>query len=824
MSKISKGSVLKEVSPYLVANDTDNDPTRVVVPNLKELLLLLPRWNSCPIWEHHQNWSNDLFFKKPKIKKFLRRARRKISLSSPDDTTDSWRILCILVTLCVVANNTSSLCDDNDEDTTTDNNSVPTQENSNDDFPLHWWSVLVSDHNDDDNEKNICHIDDDDDDDNDSLLVELWPLIRDCISWKACQRLYLRVQNIMHMLIIPHPLTAWAQTTIFELTNEEFETSWKIFQNMDYCQEKQKQTQTTQKTRLPLLSSPPPPNRLLASKLWLDLVANIPERLVGVLIEDPLKVIIDDGDHHHQSKTLSNKSSNKSVDIISSSALTLSRCYQSCMPNTCLEIHAINEEEEEGEEKDPNAALQAIENNNKQPSKLRCRWIALYDLSGIESEEENRTLSTMPKSRNCACFQCVYEKEMNIIRTIDAEKNNINTSSKIEISSAANLTQTQRLAHSYFHQEKFKEAMSLYQQCHRYCKVTKNSTKETMESLAYTEADLWHTMGAVLLSQLKFACAQQHWKNGSSHYKNIHKELSEQLEQQRVYQYFNSEPHCMITKPLCYETIQPSDRQLMHKATNDATQSVFVASDVIDVSTCQKLIQFALDYALNNGGWTTSRHYSVPTTDLPIHHVPKLLEWFQEWMPQVLFPLLRDQFGIVDEEQHQCFYVHDAFLVRYEATASNCFLPLHFDESTHSCVLALNDDFDGGGSYMCSLNQTVAPSTGGMISFMGNQVLHGGTPVVSGQRYILAIFLYLDKALSYNPPPPPPPQDSLNRATEMNKTLLCPIIVQNNGKKRREEVINDDENDKASKRFKEEDEPKVDKGDGGGGDFSFSFF
>jgi hypothetical protein len=188
--------------------------------------------------------------------------------------------------------------------------------------------------------------------------------------------------------------------------------------------------------------------------------------------------------------------------------------------------------------------------------------------------------------------------------------------------------------------------------------------------------------------------------------------------------------------------------------------------------------------------------------------------------------LLRDQFGIVDEEQHQCFYVHDAFLVRYEATASNCFLPLHFDESTHSCVLALNDDFDGGGSYMCSLNQTVAPSTGGMISFMGNQVLHGGTPVVSGQRYILAIFLYLDKALSYNPPPPPPPppQDSLNRATEMNKTLLCPIIVQNNGKKRREEVINDDENDKASKRFKEEDEPKVDKGDGGGGDFSFSFF
>jgi hypothetical protein len=134
----------------------------------------------------------------------------------------------------------------------------------------------------------------------------------------------------------------------------------------------------------------------------------------------------------------------------------------------------------------------------------------------------------------------------------------------------------------------------------------------------------------------------------------------------------------------------------------------------------------------------------------------------------------------------------------------------------------LNDDFDGGGSYMYSLNQTVAPSTGGMISFLGSQVLHGGTPVVSGQRYILAIFLYLDKDLSYNNNPPPS-QDNLNRTTETNNTLSCPII-QNHEKKRSEEVIKDDENDKVSKRFKEEDGPKVDKGGCDGGGFSFSFF
>merc|ERR1712238_29608 len=104
--------------------------------------------------------------------------------------------------------------------------------------------------------------------------------------------------------------------------------------------------------------------------------------------------------------------------------------------------------------------------------------------------------------------------------------------------------------------------------------------------------------------------------------------------------------------------------------------------------------------------------------------------------------------GGCDDEQ-QRFYVHDAFLVRYDATASNHFLPLHYDESTHSCVCSLNDDFDGGGSYVYNLKTSIIPPTGGMVSFLGNQCLHGGSPVTNGFRFILAIFLYLDDDLSY---------------------------------------------------------------------------
>jgi len=539
------------------------------------------------------------------------------------------------------------------------------------------------------------------------------------------------------------------------------------------------------------------PNRLHASKLWLDRVANIPERFVGVLIEDPLKIM--EGAKSRNSSTSTNHSISMSSDIISS-ALNLPICHQSCLPNTYLEIHASSTDEEK--------ILRLTspgQRNDKKRWNICCRWIALYDLSGAGSENERRSLSTMPKSSNCDCFQCAYEKKMET-HTLDNNKTITNekvNKASIEITSE-NLAQAQRLAHSYFQQESFREAMLLYEKCHCYCTSLnadriESTSKENTQWLAYTEADLWYTMGAVLLSQRRFACAQQHWKNGSR-YKNTHDELSKQLEKQEAYQYFYSEHELLVPK-FSYKTIQPSKSHSIHNAINSVTQSVFIASDIIDALTCQKLIQWALDYALNNGGWTTSRHYSVPTTDLPVHQVPDLLEWFQKWMPQVLFPLLRDQFGITSGgNEKQRLYVHDAFLVRYEATGSNRFLPLHFDESTHSCVLALNRDFDGGGSYMYNLEQSVAPSTGGMISFLGNRCLHGGTPVSGGVRYILAIFLYLDKDLCYRPP-----QESLT-GMETNKTL-------------RDEVI-DDGND-LSKRLKKDGESKT--GPGGGG-FSFSFF
>lgn len=66
------------------------------------------------------------------------------------------------------------------------------------------------------------------------------------------------------------------------------------------------------------------------------------------------------------------------------------------------------------------------------------------------------------------------------------------------------------------------------------------------------------------------------------------------------------------------------------------------------------------------------------------------------------------------------------------------------DESTHSFVLALNDDYEQGGTYFMDHNATIRTPLGCALSFCGDQLQHGGQAVTSGTRYILAVFLYYD--------------------------------------------------------------------------------
>jgi hypothetical protein len=254
--------------------------------------------------------------------------------------------------------------------------------------------------------------------------------------------------------------------------------------------------------------------------------------------------------------------------------------------------------------------------------------------------------------------------------------------------------------------------------------------------------------------------------------------------------------------PKCVVTSQPLLSQESCIFAVDTAEAFAAGTSVAKSSASIKSNSDSPSSSGGGKGWTTSRHYSVPTTDLPVHGVPQLVPWFADLMTNSVAPLLEKHFS--NQKDSSTEYdngdgkgknstggfsnspfvaeqvrVHDAFVVRYSAAPGQaCHLPLHCDESTLSFTLSLNtargDDenandnivgnsieasnrteslvsrslpqYSGGGTYFAALRRAVRPKMGCCALFDG-RALHGGEPTTAGTRYILAAFLYIDTGI-----------------------------------------------------------------------------
>ena len=68
---------------------------------------------------------------------------------------------------------------------------------------------------------------------------------------------------------------------------------------------------------------------------------------------------------------------------------------------------------------------------------------------------------------------------------------------------------------------------------------------------------------------------------------------------------------------------------------------------------------------VSNLRFPATSYCAVPTTDLPLHKLPKLLDWFNGAMAGTLAPLLASKFGFSAKSVR----AHDAFIVKYTAGA-----------------------------------------------------------------------------------------------------------------------------------------------------------
>lgn len=247
--------------------------------------------------------------------------------------------------------------------------------------------------------------------------------------------------------------------------------------------------------------------------------------------------------------------------------------------------------------------------------------------------------------------------------------------------------------------------------------------------------DILHARAATFLERGQFINACKLWNDA---YKKVpfHSGIKIQAVKSKLYKDPGDRNDKSMYKGYLYDTVIPS--------------KCFITTDpVITKPECKQAIQWAEEAAeFLPGGWTTSRHYAVPTTDIPVHEVPKMLPWFNKVFCSRLRPLMGEQFGENEVgKDGSAVYIHDAFIVRYDSQGGQRHLPLHRDESTHSFTIALNslDEYEGGGTYVSQLKRSVKPEQGGVVSFRGSELLHGGDPVIKGTRYIIVAFCYADK-------------------------------------------------------------------------------
>lgn len=296
-----------------------------------------------------------------------------------------------------------------------------------------------------------------------------------------------------------------------------------------------------------------------------------------------------------------------------------------------------------------------------------------------------------------------------------------------------------------------------------------------------------HAWGAALLNMgdwFRARCIWLHAREASRHYSTLQAEVLKST----------SYPFLRL-KGDWAAVCGPSD--IIPASSCEAPVVHVTSAAIISAEECCNAIMWAEQHAAKLGSWTTSRHYAVPTTDIPVHAVPPLLVWFNTLLRTTIGPLMHAQNTDSSASSRSALCVHDVFVCKYEAAESleewwarrdarrrgqlksaedrssstpQRLLPLHLDQSSHSFVLALNSpvafeegdeqagrscpagSFVGGGTRFPALGTTVCAEAGRLVSFKGGSTIHGGAPVEAGVRYIIAGFLYFSEAATVDPP------------------------------------------------------------------------
>lgn len=158
---------------------------------------------------------------------------------------------------------------------------------------------------------------------------------------------------------------------------------------------------------------------------------------------------------------------------------------------------------------------------------------------------------------------------------------------------------------------------------------------------------------------------------------------------------------------------------------------------LLSKSMCKQILQEGIDYAKKHK-WTTKRHDDYPTTDNNIDESWKNFDFIDQHVRSRVFGEIAKMYNVPKDK----LGVNEYFIVKYEPT-KQASLETHQDGSEFSFILALNDDYEGGGTYFPDIDKHISLKTGECLVFSG-QNRHQGQPITKGKRFILTGFLHYE--------------------------------------------------------------------------------
>ena len=372
----------------------------------------------------------------------------------------------------------------------------------------------------------------------------------------------------------------------------------------------------------------------------------------------------------------------------------------------------------------PSAAMEAYRDAASQA--LRCRLVASRRIDPTV-EQASRAYPLPPRlAASCPCFRCEFGR----LGLAGAERALRNTEAMGRAQAFAKL---RLLAFAALAEQDFARA-------HAMLRLLVSRASQEGDG-----GDVHHAMGSTLLALGQWRAAHRAWAEGAVQCPG-HGGLRDAVD--RVDAYAHDDAAADSSQAAPGPALAPEACFMLRRAglPPSGPALIFMSKrPLLSEQECLWCVREAEDFAQLSGGWTTARHYSAPTTDVPLQSLPAVLTLLKAvvlgrlkgCLARMFFPHAKGPVAVC---------IHDAFVVRYSHSleASQTHLPLHQDESTHSLTIALNSagEFEGGGTFFQMLDCAVKPDMGHVLGFDGSLV-HGGDPITSGVRYIIAVFLIL---------------------------------------------------------------------------------